>query len=127
MTDAEYSICVEKYIKMVYRIAFHYFGSREEAEDITQHVKKQWNWIYRQKFRSSFPMDMYLKVQTLVVWKAWMKRAMPWQKARALWLLIARRDVRNSVCLLIRSSKKWIITAIRNAKKSMAWMYFIMR
>ena len=38
MTDAEYSICVEKYIKMVYRIAFHYFGSREEAEDITQDV-----------------------------------------------------------------------------------------
>ena len=38
MTDAEYSICVEKYLKMVYRIAFHYFGRREDAEDITQDV-----------------------------------------------------------------------------------------
>ena len=36
MTDAEYSLCVEKYIKMVYRIAFHYFGKHEDAEDITQ-------------------------------------------------------------------------------------------
>lgn len=38
MTDAEFNICVEKYMKMVYRIAFHYFGRREDAEDITQDV-----------------------------------------------------------------------------------------
>lgn len=38
MTDAEYNLCVDKYIHMVYRIAFHYFGSREDAEDITQEV-----------------------------------------------------------------------------------------
>ena len=36
MTDAEFNICVEKYMKMVYRIAFHYFGRREDAENITQ-------------------------------------------------------------------------------------------
>ena len=38
MTDAEFNICVEKYMKMVYRIAFRYFGRREDAEDITQDV-----------------------------------------------------------------------------------------
>ena len=38
MTDAEFSLCVDKYIKMVYRIAFHYFGKHEDAEDITQEV-----------------------------------------------------------------------------------------
>ena len=38
MTDAEFNRCVDKYIKMVYRIAFHYFGRREDAEDITQEV-----------------------------------------------------------------------------------------
>ena len=38
MTDADFNLCVDKYIKMVYRIAFHYFGRREDAEDITQDV-----------------------------------------------------------------------------------------
>lgn len=38
MTDAEYNACVEKNIKTVYRIAFHYFGNREDAEDVTQDV-----------------------------------------------------------------------------------------
>lgn len=38
MTDADLNFCVEKYIKMVYRIAFHYFGRHEDAEDITQEV-----------------------------------------------------------------------------------------
>lgn len=38
MTDAEFNLCVDKYIKMVYRIAFHYFGNREDAEDIAQEV-----------------------------------------------------------------------------------------
>ena len=38
MTDAEFSLCVDKNIKMVYRIAFHYFGKHEDAEDITQEV-----------------------------------------------------------------------------------------
>ena len=38
MTDADFNYCVDKYIKMVYRIAFHYFGKREDAEDITQDV-----------------------------------------------------------------------------------------
>lgn len=38
MTDAAREECIEKYIKMVYRIAFHYFGNREDAEDVTQDV-----------------------------------------------------------------------------------------
>lgn len=38
MTDADLNFCVDKYIKMVYRIAFHYFGRHEDAEDITQEV-----------------------------------------------------------------------------------------
>ena len=38
MTDVTREECIEKYIKMVYRIAFHYFGNREDAEDVTQDV-----------------------------------------------------------------------------------------
>ena len=34
MNAAEYNTCVEKYLKMVYRILFHYFGNREDAEDV---------------------------------------------------------------------------------------------
>ena len=37
-TDATREECIEKYIKMVYRIAFHYFGNCEDAEDVTQDV-----------------------------------------------------------------------------------------
>ena len=38
MNTAEYNTCVEKYLKMVYRISFHYFGNREDAEDVSQDV-----------------------------------------------------------------------------------------
>lgn len=38
MNAAEYNNCVEKYLKMVYRISFHYFGNREDAEDVAQDV-----------------------------------------------------------------------------------------
>lgn len=38
MNVAEYNSCVEKYLKMVYRISFHYFGNREDAEDVAQDV-----------------------------------------------------------------------------------------
>ena len=38
MTDEVFALCVDKYMKLVYRIAFHYFGKREDAEDITQDV-----------------------------------------------------------------------------------------
>ncbi len=38
MNAAEYNDCVEKYLKMVYRISFHYFGNREDAEDVAQDV-----------------------------------------------------------------------------------------
>lgn len=38
MNDAEYNSCVDKYLKMVYRISFHYFGNREDAEDVSQDV-----------------------------------------------------------------------------------------
>ena len=38
MNAGEYNTCVEKYLKMVYRILFHYFGNREDAEDVSQDV-----------------------------------------------------------------------------------------
>ena len=38
MNVAEYNSCVEKYLKMVYQISFHYFGNREDAEDVAQDV-----------------------------------------------------------------------------------------
>lgn len=38
MTNAQYNACVEKYLNMVYRISFHYFGNREDAEDVSQDV-----------------------------------------------------------------------------------------
>ena len=38
MNVTEYNSCVEKYLKMVYRISFHYFGNREDAEDVSQDV-----------------------------------------------------------------------------------------
>lgn len=38
MNIAECNSCVEKYLKMVYRISFHYFGNREDAEDVSQDV-----------------------------------------------------------------------------------------
>ena len=34
MSIAEYNAYIEKYLKMVYRISFHYFGNREDAEDV---------------------------------------------------------------------------------------------
>jgi len=38
MNITDYNACVEKYLKMVYRISFHYFGNREDAEDVSQDV-----------------------------------------------------------------------------------------
>lgn len=38
MTNAKYNAYVEKYMNMVYRISFHYFGNREDAEDVLQDV-----------------------------------------------------------------------------------------
>ena len=38
MNVAEYSACADKYLKMVYRISYHYFGNREDAEDVSQDV-----------------------------------------------------------------------------------------
>lgn len=38
MNTAEYESIVEKYLKMVYRISFHYFGNNEDAEDVSQDV-----------------------------------------------------------------------------------------
>lgn len=38
MNGTEYCAYVDKFIKMVYRIAFHYVGRQEDAEDIVQDV-----------------------------------------------------------------------------------------
>ena len=38
MNVTEYNSCVDKHLKMVYRISFHYFGNREDAEDVSQDV-----------------------------------------------------------------------------------------
>lgn len=38
MNIAEYNTYIEKYLKMVYRISFHYFGNKEDAEDVSQDV-----------------------------------------------------------------------------------------
>ena len=38
MNIAEYNAYIEKYLKMVYRISFHYFGNRDDAEDVSQDV-----------------------------------------------------------------------------------------
>ena len=38
MNITDYNACVEKYLNMVYRISFHYFGNREDAEDVSQDV-----------------------------------------------------------------------------------------
>lgn len=38
MNIAEYNTYIEKYLKMVYRISFHYFDNREDAEDVSQDV-----------------------------------------------------------------------------------------
>lgn len=38
MSIADYNTCVKNYLKMVYRISFHYFGNREDAEDVSQDV-----------------------------------------------------------------------------------------
>lgn len=38
MNVTEYNSCVDKYLKMVYRISFHYFGNREDAKDVSQDV-----------------------------------------------------------------------------------------
>ena len=38
MNVTEYNSCVDKYLKMVYRISFHYFGNREDAEDVSHDV-----------------------------------------------------------------------------------------
>ena len=38
MNVTEYNSCVDKYLKMVYRISCHYFGNREDAEDVSQDV-----------------------------------------------------------------------------------------
>ena len=34
MNIAEYNTYIEKYLKMVYRISFHYFGNRDDAENL---------------------------------------------------------------------------------------------
>ncbi len=56
MSIAEYNTCVEKYLKMVYRISFHYFGNREDAEDVAQDVFMK---LYSQKIE--FENDEELK------------------------------------------------------------------
>lgn len=61
MTQAEYIACVEKYSKTVYRIAFHYFGNREDAEDVTQEV-----------FVKLFKQDSALESDEMT--KAWLIR-----------------------------------------------------
>lgn len=38
MTINDYNSYVKEYMSMVYRIAFHYYFNREDAEDITQNV-----------------------------------------------------------------------------------------
>lgn len=38
MNQPDLQTCMEEKIKTVYRIAFHYFGNVEEAEDVTQEV-----------------------------------------------------------------------------------------
>lgn len=61
MNTAEYNALVEKYLKMVYRISFHYFGNREDAEDITQDVFTK---LYQSKVRMDKEEDV----------KAWLIR-----------------------------------------------------
>ena len=61
MSITEYNTCVEKYLKMVYRISFHYFGNREDAEDITQDVFTK---LYQSKVRMDKEEDV----------KAWLIR-----------------------------------------------------
>lgn len=55
MNTAEYNALVEKYLKMVYRISFHYFGNREDAEDITQDVFTK---LYQSKVRMDKEEDV---------------------------------------------------------------------
>ena len=38
MNVADYNAYVEKYLDMVYHISFHYFGNKEDAEDVSQDV-----------------------------------------------------------------------------------------
>ena len=61
MNAVEYNICVEKYLNMVYRISFHYFGNREDAEDISQDVFIK---LYQSKLRIEKEEDI----------KAWLIR-----------------------------------------------------
>lgn len=61
MNAAEYNSIVEKYLTMVYRISFHYFGNREDAEDISQDVFIK---LYQSKLRIEKEEDI----------KAWLIR-----------------------------------------------------
>ena len=61
MNAAEYNSIVEKYLTMVYRISFHYFGNREDAEDISQDVFIK---LYQSKLRMEKEEDI----------KAWLIR-----------------------------------------------------
>lgn len=61
MNAVEYNTCVEKHLNMVYRISFHYFGNREDAEDVSQDV-----------FMKLFSSKINLEDEELV--KAWLIR-----------------------------------------------------
>ena len=36
MNIAEYNTYIEKYLKMVYRISFHYFGNRDDVFEVRE-------------------------------------------------------------------------------------------
>ena len=59
MNVTEYNSCVDKYLKMVYRISFHYFGNREDAEDVSQDVFLKL-YSHNTKFESEEELQAWL-------------------------------------------------------------------
>ena len=59
MNVTEYNSCVDKYLKMVYRISFHYFGNREDAEDVSQDVFLKL-YYHNTKFESEEELKAWL-------------------------------------------------------------------
>lgn len=64
MIDSEFNLCTDKYLKMVYRIAFHYFRNREEAEDIAQDV-------FMKLYSSDFTLEKEDEIKAWLIRVTW--------------------------------------------------------